>query len=961
MNENMKTFLAEVAQDLIKKYGNNLSKIAVVFPNKRASLFLNEELAKRSDGPIWSPSYITISELFRQQSALTIADPIKSLCVLYKTYIEKTGKSETLDEFYSWGQLLLADFDDIDKNMADAKIIFRNLKDLHELDTIDYLSEEQKTELSRFFANFSGDTTVLKERFLNLWSKLYDIYCDFKAKLKAEELAYEGMLYRDVVEKKNYPTQYETYIFIGFNVLQTVEQKLFSALKKEGKARFYWDFDHYYLKATNEAGVYINKWFDKFPNEFDNNSDLYNHFEDEKEVHYVSAPTENLQARYISEWLLEKERYKAGKRTAVVMCNESLLQTVIHCVPTEVDLINVTTGYPLSQTPISSMVWQLIALQTEGYSANEDAFRLKFITHVLRHPYGKYLIADASERLTTLRLNKQFYIKGQDIGFIHVNHDNQHIIEFVDWLSEMVKNIAIGGKENDDQLFQESTFRMYTLLNKLSELMKSGDLIADYAILRRLLSQLISSTSIPFHGEPAHGVQIMGVLETRNLDFDNILLLSCNEGNMPKGVNDNSFIPHIIRKAYGLTTIDNKVAIFSYYFHRILQRAKHVTLLYNNSTQGTKTAEMSRFMLQLMVESNLNIKQIALQAGQEPMNLTTSILQKDEVVMAKLNHISYFSPTAINTYRRCELMFYYKYLAQLKEPDNNEEDDIDNRIFGNIFHLAAELIYERLLPREVITKEDIEKVLKSGKSVQSPTMGNTNITIDDVIAEAFARELFLQNNGMKRLPKLNGLQIIKQQVIKKLLLQMLELDKRTAPMRVIKHEFDIHKTLSLDINGTKKEIKVGGRVDRLDEVNLGTGREQLRVVDYKTGNKVAAGLKDVEAIFNPSNIAKNKSDYTFQALLYSLIEQTEDAENNPQHKQVSPALLFIQHAKSEDYSPILKLGNEDILDSLTYAEEFETLLKKELEGLFTKETFEPTTIKDICKQCPYQQICGINL
>lgn len=208
MNENMKTFLAEVAQDLIKKYGNNLSKIAVVFPNKRASLFLNEELAKRSDGPIWSPSYITISELFRQQSALTIADPIKSLCVLYKTYIEKTGKSETLDEFYSWGQLLLADFDDIDKNMADAKMIFRNLKDLHELDTIDYLSEEQKTELSRFFANFSGDTTVLKERFLNLWSKLYDIYCDFKAKLKAEELAYEGMLYRDVVERKT--TQHNT-------------------------------------------------------------------------------------------------------------------------------------------------------------------------------------------------------------------------------------------------------------------------------------------------------------------------------------------------------------------------------------------------------------------------------------------------------------------------------------------------------------------------------------------------------------------------------------------------------------------------------------------------------------------------------------------------------------------------------------------------------------------------------
>ena len=321
MLDDMKTFLQEVAKDLIVKYGNDLAHIAIVFPNKRASLFLNQELAKLSDGPIWSPSYITISELFRQQSNLTVVDPIKSLCVLHKAYIEKTGRNETLDEFYGWGQLLLADFDDIDKNMADADKVFRNIRDLHELDSIDYLTETQKAELSRFFANFTGDSSVLKERFLNLWSKLYDVYSDFKAKLQAEELGYEGMLYRDVIERNNIPNRYETYVFVGFNVLQTVEKKLFSALKKEGKARFYWDYDHYYLKATNEAGVYINKWFDKFPNEFDAENELYNCFEQEKEVRYISAPTENLQARYISEWLLENNRYQAGKRTAVVMCN----------------------------------------------------------------------------------------------------------------------------------------------------------------------------------------------------------------------------------------------------------------------------------------------------------------------------------------------------------------------------------------------------------------------------------------------------------------------------------------------------------------------------------------------------------------------------------------------------------------------------------------------------------------
>ena len=955
MFDEMKTFLQEVAKDLIAKYGNDLAHIAIVFPNKRASLFLNQELAKLSDGPIWSPSYITISELFRQQSNLTVADPIKSLCVLHKAYIEKTGRNETLDEFYGWGQLLLADFDDIDKNMADADKVFRNIRDLHELDSIDYLTETQKAELSRFFANFTGDSSVLKERFLNLWSKLYDVYSDFKAKLQAEGLAYEGMLYRDVIERNNIPNRYETYVFVGFNVLQEVEQKLFSALKKEDKARFYWDYDHYYLKATNEAGVYINKWFDKFPNEFDAENELYNCFEQEKEVRYISAPTENLQARYISEWLLENNRYQAGKRTAVVMCNEALLQTVIHCIPTEVDLLNVTTGYPLSQTPITSMVWQLIALQTEGYSVQEGAYRLQHLSHVLRHPYGKYLNIDAANLLAELKTEKQYYIK---VERTRLQHISTPVTALVAWLSDMVRTIATNGAESDDQLFQESTFRMYTLLNKLLELMKDGDLIADFVIFRRLFSQLIASTSIPFHGEPARGVQIMGVLETRNLDFDNVLLLSCNEGNMPKGVNDVSFIPHFVRKAYGLTTIDNKVAIFSYYFHRLLQRAKHVTLLYNNSTQGTKTGEMSRFMLQLLVESKLNIKQWALQAGQEPMQLKTPIIIKDEVVQNKLNRISYFSPTAINTYQSCQLKFYYKYVAELMESDDNDEDDVDGRVFGNIFHCAAQLMYERLLPREVIKSSDIEQLLKTGRSVQSPTSGNANATLDSVVSEAFARELFLQKPGSTRHPKLNGLHIIKKEVIEKFLRHLLQLDLRTSPMRVIRHEFDIYKRFTIDVGGKQKTITVGGRVDRLDEIRLNTPEEQLRVVDYKTGNKVAGQLKDVDAIFDSGKILTDKSDYIFQAVLYSIIEQTNDADNNPNHKPVSPALLFIQHAGSDHYSPIVTLGGEPVTNAAAYEADFENFLKAKLEELFGSETFVPTSNQRICEYCPYNQLCG---
>ena len=595
----MNTFLEHIAADLLKKYGNDMAHIAVVFPNKRAALFLNQALARLADGPVWSPAYITISDFFRQHSELTIADPIKSICDLYKSYIEVTGNTnETLDHFYGWGQLLLADFDDIDKNMANAEMVFSNISNLKELDDISYLTDEQKVELRRFFANFDDNPEGIRERFITLWNKLNDIYNDFKQRLKSQKLAYEGMLYRDVVEKTKIEAQYEHYVFVGFNVLQKVEQLLFKRFLKEEKASFYWDYDRYYMKPTNEAGNYICRWLDKFPNALPNDSDeLYDNLGKEKDINIISAPTENLQARYITEWLRENERYKDGKRTAIVLCDEHLLQTVIHCIPDEVETLNVTTGYPLQQTPIASMVTQLWALQTEGYSVQEQSYRLHYVNRVLRHPYGKYLTPKVAEIIERLNSERQFYVKPKE-GSIFEYHpsDKQNLQVLVNWLAETIRFIGVNGAADKDPLFEESVFRMYTLLTRLSDLMINGDLDADKIIFRRLLTQLIAATSIPFHGEPARGVQVMGVLETRNLDFDHVLVLSCNEGNMPKGIDDASFIPHLIRKAYELTTIDNKVSIYSYYFHSLIQRAKDVTFLYNNSTQGSHTGEMSRFI-----------------------------------------------------------------------------------------------------------------------------------------------------------------------------------------------------------------------------------------------------------------------------------------------------------------------------------------------------------------------------
>ncbi len=640
----MKTFLKYVARDILEKYGNNLSDIAVVFPNKRAALFLNESLARLTDHPIWSPSYITISDLFRKHSTLKVGDPIKLVCDLHKTFVACTGIDETLDHFYGWGQLLITDFDDIDKNMAEAEKLFANLSDIHELDDISYLTEEQKTLIKKFFSNFNDDhNSELKKRFLQLWSHFLDIYQQFNQRLEEQGLAYEGALYRKVVNDENIKFQHKKYLFVGFNMMQVVEQKLCERLMKEGKAHFYWDYDDYYMQNNHEAGHYIREYLKYFPNELNDMPphdlrEIYHNFDNDKDITYISASTENIQARYVNQWLKEKKRYKCGKKVAIVLADEGLLQSVIHSLPTNEDIkslpdysendqlsYNITLGYPLQQTPFYSLLQHLINLQGIGHPKHSNNYRLHYVLMALRHPYTRYISQNYSKLLSALDEQKQFYPTRQflsmdgdeglsllfkDLG--ETATENEYNLRLIQYLLEILKTIGVNSKEQDDPLFQESLFRTYTLLNRLQELIQTGDLAVDCITLERLMQQLIQSTSIPFHGEPAEGIQVMGVLETRNLDFEHILVLSCNEGKLPKGVNDASFIPYSLRKAYGLTTVDNKVAIYAYYFHSLLQRSHDITLCYNNATEDGQSGEMSRFMLQLLVESHHDIKRSSL-------------------------------------------------------------------------------------------------------------------------------------------------------------------------------------------------------------------------------------------------------------------------------------------------------------------------------------------------------------
>ena len=884
----MKTFLEYVAEDIINKYGTNLSRTAVVFPNKRAALFLNEHLVRLAGKPIWSPSYITISELFRRHTQLVTGDQIKLICDLYKTYTEVTESDETLDHFYGWGQVMLADFDDIDKNMADANKVFCNLRDLHELDDVSYLSPEQVETLKLFFSNFSEDkTTELKKRFMKIWSRFGDIYRLYNERLEAQGIAYEGALYRKVATDDSVDFDFDRYIFVGFNVLQRVEQLLFSKLQKMGKAKFYWDFDDYYLATKtghvnpSEAGHYIKQYLPYFTNELDtSDADIYRNFRKAKKITYASATTEDVQARYVGQWLKEGNRINDGRKTAVVMCDEALLQSVIHSIPEEVNDINVTTGYPLQQTHFASLLEDIAAQHTEDY-------------------------------------------------------DNKQLLE---WAIAMLKLMAQGHTDTsgettgqDNQLTSEALFRTYTVVNRLLELVNNGDLDVDRRTMMRLYGEIVRTTSIPFHGEPVVGVQFMGVLETRNLDFEHLLVLSCNEGNMPKGVNDTSFIPYNVRKAHGLTTIDNKVSIYAYYFYRLMQRAEDITIVYNNAADVTSTGEMSRFMLQMLVESGHDIERLALSLPQEAGSTTCQDEKKTKEVMERLHKrfdkqrnpertTPMFTPSSLNIYQKCPKRFYYRYVAEIIEPEDDADDGkIDAPTFGNIFHDAVQKIYERVI------------AAYKSRTIQPQTL-----------KQLLANDAYIKGVVDDIMHPVNGIQLINASVIITYIKQLLKIDSRLAPFTILGLENVVMKDINVKTAEGQLTTTIGGRIDRMDCVTCADGVRRIRVIDYKTGKN-----------------NKKNDGYILQSFIYSLLVD-ESPMMNPEKLEVSPALLYIQHSAGKDFDPTVVYEKEKVTDVSKYREEFMNTVEQIIAEIFNPEQpFACTDDKTACTHCPYCNLCGV--
>lgn len=957
----MESFLKLVAADLYKHTKGNLAHTAVVFPNKRAGLFFNEYLAQESDSPIWSPAYVSISELFRSLSPWEVGDPVKLVCELYKIFRRETQSTETLDDFYFWGEMLISDFDDADKNKVDTDKLFSNLQDLRNImDDYTFIDDEQEEAIRQFFQNFSIERrTALKERFISLWDVLGNIYKGFRESLASQNIAYEGMMYRHVIEHLDVDKlPYEKYVFVGFNVLNKVEHTLFTQLKDAGKAVFYWDYDEFYMKenrqaVTHEAGEFIRRNLRDFPSPL--SGELFKNLSKPKEVHYIASSTENAQARYLPQWI-RNNLTTPEKETAVVLCNEALLQPVLHSLPAEVKHVNITMGFPLSQTPVYSFLIALLELHTHGFNFKSGRYTFQSVVTLLKHPYTRQLTGQAELLEKELTRNNRFYPLPGELGkdefltrlFTPLSGNLNLCIR----LSETLQQVAgiyqanTSGTEDTDafnQLYRESLFKAYTTINRFRTLIEEDELTVQSETFRRLLVKVLSTTNIPFHGEPAIGMQVMGVLETRNLDFRHLVLLSVNEGQLPKSGGDSSFIPYNLRKAFGMTTIEHKIAVYAYYFYRLLQRAERITLIYNTSSDGLNRGEWSRFMLQFLIEWPHPITRQFLEAGQSPQGTSPITVEKTPDVMRRMQSLfdvranpkAKFSPSALNYYLDCPLKFYYRYVAGLSAPDEVSAE-IDSATFGSIFHYAAEHIYKDLTTHgKVINKEALETLLRN------------EVKLQDYVDTAFKKLFF--NVPQNEKPEYNGVQLINSAVIARYLKQLLQNDLRYAPFTFIASEMEVDEPI--DIQTPKGVIKsrIGGIIDRMDSKD-GT----LRIVDYKTGGD-ADTPPHVESLFIPD---KKRSNYVFQTFLYAAIM----CRKQPTMK-IAPALLYIHRAATETYSPVIQMGEsrkpkEAVEDFSKYEKEYRERLQGLLEEIFNPEkSFTQTEIIEKCTYCDFKALC----
>lgn len=928
----MTSFINQVITQLHQSYGDNYHKVCVVFPTRRACLIFRNHLAKFHGKPVFAPGVLGIGDFVSRHVKTGITEEIPLLLTLYEVY-KKHWPEQDFSRFYGWGQMLLSDFDEIDKQLSEPSRLFSNIGELRKIEAAFLPDSGSLDWIQEFIKTFDSDQlTFLQNEFMKSWNQLKDVYLGFNELLLSKKQSYEGKAYRELIQqlrKGSFSSQWNEFVFAGFYGFSRAEEDLIKLLGQKFKVSTFWDGDEYYINnPMHEAGYYFRKT--DLVNE--TTSWIGNHFADQqKKITVTGVPLQVAQAKYAGDLLhqLIASQQIDINQTVIILADENMLFPVLYAIPESVPLVNVTMGYPLQQSQFATFLELLQSLhKSMRIINNEPSFLYDTVDHLLHHP----LLATEKTQGQIQQEGYMQYLSAGQIKQRFQRDDNHGIFRQVTSTPDLfgyLKNIFNQlhrqlHPENQNAIYFEDAVITFISneLESLHEALKTHENEIPVTSAWQMIRESIAGLKVPFTGEPVRGLQVMGFLETRALDFKHIIFLGCNEGILPANSSGKSFIPYALRKGFGLATHEDQDASYSYHFYRLFHKAETAHLIYNTEVGKTGGGEPSRYLLQIAHElkkfmgDKLSLERkiistpvITAPAPVIAIRKTQEVLQSLEKYTSSDDNARSFSSSALTTYMNCSLQFYFRYIAGLKEKDL-PSNEIAADTFGNILHDALEQLY--INTGEQITEKDIQRLLESS---------------GQVVNAAIEKIYFTKST------ELTGNDILLAEVIHELIVRILKQDQQRVPFKIA----ELEKLNRCSLNFGEKKVNFYGKFDRVDEKD-----GIIQILDYKTG-AVSKKSKSIENLFSDPQ-QKSYFQLYFYMLLYS--------RQNPG----KPVMAGLYVAKSLRNGIQWACNGNPVTDEELSA--FEAMLKGLVTEILNPAVNFTQTDKVIrCAVCEFKTIC----
>ena len=944
------TFLSKVAEYINARFPEDQIDLCIVFSNRRAKLFFQKELNKINSATQWLPEIYSMEDFVQRATSLEITDRIDQLFDLFEVYREIEGtEAETFEQFSNWAAQLLNDFSEIDLHKVEAGKLFSYINEAYAI------------------SHWTPENTPISEnqkKYLRFWSRIALWYDAFRKKLQQKNKATSAMAFRELADRmKNQQADlpWKHIIFAGLNALNKSEKEFIKALEKAGKATLLWDADAYYVdNEFNEAGYFIRQFIkENGQMPFLTKETL---IQNSRKQIQITGVAKNIGQSFVAGGIL-RDLIESGadlSNTALVLCDENLLVPVMEAIPTQVNKINITMGYPIHLLPESNLFVLLFDFHAhmrmvKYREQDEPSWYHRDVIRLLRNPVFSSLIDSAASEKLIYTIKKESHIFVKATLLREKNEQGISLFEHLDFLIDpweekaekaiecfkiLIEKLRDAHKEDGNEssdIRLESLFIISGIIKRIKKFNETHSGFDSVKTFQRLFQQLIKQETLPFYGEPLDGLQVMGLLETRNLDFKNLIMLSVNEGILPAARSHNSLIPQDIRHHFGLPVYRDRDAVFAYHFYRLLQRAENIWLLYNTENDEFGKGEQSRFISQISEELNhpdisitKNLWFPSLQEARIPeirVTKTPQLIRELKEQYGKGEKAKYLSPTSISTYLRCSLQFYYRYVKRIKT-EKTVEDDIGADVMGIVVHNVLQDLYTPLKGKS-ISREDIQQM---------------SAGMEDKIRLEFLKHLSEEDlDHGKNLLVYKGAENMLRNFLIQEERKLSELEIEDKKIELLELEFPLAGSLKLEDHDGLFEIMLGGKADRIDRLD-----DQVRIIDYKTGtinpkDFEMGKLEDFQADANKSKL--------IQLMQYALMAKSSF---NTQHyfpgilSLLKPSLGFIE-LKTEK---IAGFDQEKL-------EIIELIFRNIVQEIFDSEAdFEQTEDLKICEWCDFRQICN---